>query len=135
MVRLKFDYNLHPVLGSCVFLGLAKIRMNQSRSTWVISNQKHMSEGIPLLMLWKSHTYAGYLGYFLNMCTSEIHTNEIRRSKDLVLKEPFSFRDKMYLHICRKLFSQSYTKIQTIQCARINNKNNKILAPELLCSF
>ena len=32
------------------FLGLAKIRSSQIRSTEVISNQKRMSEGIPLLM-------------------------------------------------------------------------------------
>ena len=30
--------------GSCVFLGLAKIRMNQIRTTYVISNQKRTSE-------------------------------------------------------------------------------------------
>ena len=48
------DYNMvitvagcvHLVLGSCVYLGLAKICMNQTRSTKVISNQKCMSEGI-----------------------------------------------------------------------------------------
>ena len=39
---------IHPVLGSCFFLGPAKIRMNQIRCTEdsSISNQKHMSEGI-----------------------------------------------------------------------------------------
>ena len=37
---------VHPVLGSCVFLDLAKDRMNQIRSTEDISNQKRMSEGI-----------------------------------------------------------------------------------------
>jgi hypothetical protein len=35
-----------PVLGLCGFLGLAKIRTNQIRSTEVTSNQKRMSEGI-----------------------------------------------------------------------------------------
>ena len=44
--NLCFCFYLHPVLGLCGFLGLSKIRMNQIRSTYVISNQKRMSEGI-----------------------------------------------------------------------------------------
>ena len=37
-------------LARSFFLGLAKIHMNQIRSTLVISNQKRMSEGIPSVM-------------------------------------------------------------------------------------
>ena len=48
--RKKIKYILHQVLGLCGFLGPAKIRMNQIRSTKVISNQKLMSEGITSLM-------------------------------------------------------------------------------------
>ena len=42
--------HIHPVFGSCISIGLAKIRRNQIRSTEVISNEKHMSEGISSLM-------------------------------------------------------------------------------------
>ena len=37
---------LHPVLGSCVFLGLTKIHVNQIRSTYVICNKKRNCEGM-----------------------------------------------------------------------------------------
>ena len=52
LVRIfdELGLDLHPFLGSCFFLGLAKICMNQIRSTSVISNQKRLSEGIPLIM-------------------------------------------------------------------------------------
>ena len=67
------------------FLGLAKIHMNQIRSTEVISNQKGMSERIPSLMLWKLWS-AGYLDYFLKIRTSENRTTEIRRSQGLSVR-------------------------------------------------
>jgi hypothetical protein len=45
-----FQLKVHPIFGLCLFLSLAKIRMNQICST-LISNQKRMSKGIPLLVL------------------------------------------------------------------------------------
>ena len=41
-------------IGLCICLGQAKIHMNQICSTYVISNQKRISVGIPSLMQWKS---------------------------------------------------------------------------------
>ena len=48
--KIWFFDLLHWVLGLFIFLSLARIHMDQIPCTKVISNRKHMNEGIPTLM-------------------------------------------------------------------------------------
>ena len=73
------NFLIHLPLGLGIFLGLAKIRRSQIRSTEVITNQKDTSEGIPSLTYFCSEIL---ISYFLKIHASENRTTEIRRSQE-----------------------------------------------------
>ena len=77
--------------------------MNQIRSTYVISNQKHMSEGIPSLMKWKSHRLDIWA-----IVKSENHTTDIHKSQGpgAIVNEWIQAISKIYVFIMVSRFLQ-----------------------------
>ena len=88
--RMGFRKFFFTLVNSWLVRFLAKVCRNQIRSTQVISNQKHISEGIPVYIVKID------LGYFLKMRMSENRTTEI---KDPVYKVYICFFHRLEIKL------------------------------------